>query len=228
MALKIHLDAGHYAYFNNSPANKNYWESIQMWKLQNLLKAYLEEYGVKVTTTRSDQKKDMEVYARGQSAKGCDLLISLHSNAVGSYVHEATDYVAVFVPANKSVDELGKKLANAVSKTMGTKQGGSIRYRQQNDGQDYYGVIRGAVSVGVPGIIIEHSFHTNTRSTEWLLNESNLSKLAKAEAEAIAEHYGLSTQISKPNYENIGKAVIKAVEDINNLASVKALKELLK
>ena len=52
-------------------------------------------------------------------------------------------------------------------------------------------VIRGAVGVGTVGIIIEHSFHTNKKSCDWLLNEYNLGQLAKAEAYKIAEHYGM-------------------------------------
>lgn len=42
-------------------------------------------------------------------------------------------------------------------------------------------MLRGANAVGTPGIILEHSFHTNTRATKWLSSDSNLQKLAKAE-----------------------------------------------
>ena len=226
MALKIHLDAGHYGKYNQSPCNKNYWESVQMWKLQNLLKAYLEAYGVKVSLTRSDQSKDMEVYDRGKTAKGTDLFISLHSNAVGSKANESVDYVRVYVPLNKKADDIGYKLAKTVADVMGTKQKAHIETREGSNG-DYYGVIRGAVAVGVPGIIIEHSFHTNSRSTEFLLSDVNLNKIAKAEAETIVKHFGITTPISNTDYEAIGKAVLQVVSDINSLDSVKALKKLI-
>ena len=49
-------------------------------------------------------------------------------------------------------------------------------------------MLRGANAVGTPGIILEHSFHTNTRATKWLPSDSNLQKLAKAEAECIASY----------------------------------------
>ena len=230
MALKIHLDAGHYGKYNQSPCNKAYYESEKMWTLQNHLKKELETYGVIVTTTRKDQAKDMEVYERGKSSKGCDLFISLHSNAVGSNKNEDVDYVRAYVPLNKTGDAIGKKLVNVIADVMQTKQVPHITTREGNNG-DYYGVIRGAVAVGVTGIIIEHSFHTNTRSTNWLLNDSNLEKLAKAEAETIAKHYGLSKQVlnpSQPDYETIGRAFEKVINDINALESVKALRDLVK
>lgn len=190
MAIKICLDAGHYGKYNQSPANKAYYESVMNWKLHLLLKQYLEQYGVEVITTRSSQATDLALTSRGAKSKGCDLFLSIHSNAVGSYVDETIDKPIVYVPLNSKGNEIGKKLAKCISDTMETKQAGEIHKRQGNNG-DYYGVIRGAVSVGTVGLILEHSFHTNTRSTNWLLNRNNLDKLARAEAKVIADYYGL-------------------------------------
>ena len=47
---------------------------------------------------------------------------------------------------------------------------------------DYYGVLRGATAVGTPGLILEHSFHTNTAIAAWLLDENHLERLARAQA----------------------------------------------
>ena len=44
--------------------------------------------------------------------------------------------------------------------------------------------------MNVPGILIEHSYHTNPTAVAWLSKENNLKALAKAEAAAIAEYYG--------------------------------------
>lgn len=192
MAVKIHLDAGHYGKYNQSPCDKKYYESEMNWKLHLLLKKELEAYdGVEITQTRVEQTKDLAVVKRGQSAKGCDVLISIHSNAVGSKVNESVDYPVVYVPLNGSGDKLGKALVSVVEKLMDTRQQGRISTREGKNG-DYYGIIRGAVSVGVPCLIIEHSFHTNTRATKWLMKTENLKKMAKAEAEVIAEHFKLT------------------------------------
>ncbi len=50
--MKICLDAGHYGKYNQSPANKAYYESEAMWELHLLQKKHLESYGFEVVTTR--------------------------------------------------------------------------------------------------------------------------------------------------------------------------------
>ena len=187
---KVCLDAGHYGKYNQSPCNKNYYESVAMWKLHLLQKKYLEEFGIEVITTRPKRDENLSLYERGAMSKGCDLFISNHSNAVGYYVNESVDYPVAFVPLSGKGDVIGKKLTECVKNVMGTSQAGMIQKKKGENGE-YYGVIRGAVDVGTVGLILEHSFHTNTKATNWLLNESNLDKLARAEAEVIAEYLGV-------------------------------------
>ena len=187
---KICIDAGHSGKYNRSPAVKTYYESDMTWKLHLLLKAELEKRGFEVITTRATQNTELSVTARGKKAKGCDLFLSLHSNAPDSKVHENIDYPLVIVQLDGKGHTLGRELADCIEKTMGTKQDGRIMTKKGNNGE-YYGVLRGAASVGVMGMILEHSFHTNTKATRWLLDESNLAKLAKAEADIIAAHFGI-------------------------------------
>lgn len=184
MKYKVCLDAGHYGKYNKSPANGAYYESDMSWKLHLLLKKELEALGVEVITTRPNQATDLALTSRGKKSKGCHLFLSLHSNAVGSKVDESTDYPLVIVPVSGKGDELGKRLSECIAKTMQTKQKGKYKSKKGNNG-DWYGVMNGAASVGTIGLLIEHSFHTNTRSTSWLLNDANLAKLAKAEAGVI-------------------------------------------
>ena len=205
--IRICEDAGHFGKYNQSPANKKYYESEAMWKLHLMRKKYLEEYeGVEVITTRDDQTKDLELTARGKKAQGCDLFISDHTNAVGSKVYESFDYVAVYhltddktTTCDDESKKIAEKLAPVIAEVMGTKQAFKVLTRKASsdrngDGimnDNYYGVLHGARTVNVPGLILEHSFHTNTKITNWLLDDNNLEKLAKAEADVIAEHFGL-------------------------------------
>ena len=61
-------------------------------------------------------------------------------------------------------------------------------------GGEWYSVLEGARQVGVMGLIIEHSFHTNEKATRWLMKDENLWAMAKAEAEIIAKHF----EVEKP------------------------------
>lgn len=223
--MKICLDAGHYGKYNRSTVNCAYYESDFSWKFHLLLKARLEEYGISVITTRPNQAGDLGLEARGKKAKGCDLFISLHSNACGL---ESVDYPLACCTVSGKADALGKKLADTVAQVMKTNQNGRITKRQGTGGKDWYGVLRGASSVGVPSILLEHSFHTNLRATNWLLDDNNLKVMAEAEAKTIAEHYGLTkkatTNTEQPKQEtatpsSVGSFKVKIVCDALNVRS---------
>ena len=54
---------------------------------------------------------------------------------------------------------------------------------------------------------IMNSFHTNTRATKWLSSDSNLQKLAKAEAECMASYYGVTKKEETALTKIMGNAV---------------------
>jgi len=188
--MKICLDAGHYGRYNQSPADGSYYESELVWKLHLLQKKYLEAYGIEVITTRTEQNTDRGLYSRGAASRGCALFISDHTNAVGSGVNNSVDYPAAYCAIDGSADGVGMALAQCVETVMGTRQPARIEHRRGANG-DYYGVLRGATAVGTPGLILEHSFHTNAQIVSWLQNGENLERLAKAEADTIALYYNI-------------------------------------
>ncbi|NBH71686.1 hypothetical protein D3Z51_06540 [Clostridiaceae bacterium] len=188
--MKICIDAGHYGKYNQSPADKRYYESEFTWKLHLLQKKYLEEYGVEVVTTRPGQAQDRGLYSRGAASEGCTLFLSDHTNAVGAGVDDVVDYPAAYCAIDGRADGIGMALAQCVERVIGTRQPARIEHRRGKNG-DYYGVLRGATAVGTPGLILEHSFHTNTWIARWLLDDGNVDRLARAEAETIAIYYNL-------------------------------------
>lgn len=200
MAIKICLDAGHQDKYNRSPVVKEYYESDMNWKLHLYLKDELEKYGIKVITTRETQNTKLGLYDRGYMSKGCDLFLSIHSNACD---RESADHV-VIIPLldDKKIKfddvsrQIGDKLGKVIRDTMGVKKYQMYTRKNEKDwdgngyyDDEWYGVLNGAKQAGTPGIILEHSFHTNTKATKWLLVDDNLKELAKAEAKCLAEHY---------------------------------------
>lgn len=221
------LDAGHYGKYNRSPAVKTYYESEMNWKLHNYLATELESYGIEVKKTRAEQAKDLSLYNRGAASKDCDVFLSIHSNAVGSRVDESVDYVRLYhLTDDKSttVDDQSKEVAKlllpAIVDTMQPKQGGHITtrkstYDSNGDGvlnDNYYGVLNGSRQVGTAGIILEHSFHTNTSATLWLMEDENLKQLAKAEAKVLADYFGMTTVEENPVEKPVEKPTEKPAE----------------
>lgn len=198
MSKKICLDAGHVgSKYNQSPVVKTYYESAMVWSLHLKLKAQLEARGFQVITTRANIDTDLGVYERGTASKECDVFISLHSNACGT---ESVDYPVVYraYDNKNNVDTLALKLAKKVGELMGTTQAGRTATRKNSSSGEYYGVLRGARAVGTPYyMLIEHSFHTNTKATKWLSKDANLDKLAVAEADILAEFFGMESSTAE-------------------------------
>ncbi len=190
---RIMLDAGHYGKRNQSPSVPEYYESVQMWKLCEFLAEELTVLGFEVLKTRKSCAKDLAVVERGKLAKGCDLFLSLHSNATGNG-NTKTDRVSVYAPFDNVNDshKLGKILASTVAACMQVADNYVKTRKSEKGDYEYYGVMRGARSVDCPlYYIVEHSFHTNERSAKWLMDDENLRKLAIAEATSIAIYFGL-------------------------------------
>ncbi len=197
--IRICLDAGHTGgKYNRSPVVKGYYESAMVWALHLKLKEKLERRGFEVKTTRPSIDTAMDVYERGRAAKSCDLFLSLHSNACGT---ESVDYPVVYraYDNQNNAEELALGFARMIGARMGTKQAGRSAVRKNSAGGEYYGVMRGARAAGVPlYLLVEHSFHTNAAAAKWLLADSNLEKLAEAEAETLAAYFRQDTAQAAP------------------------------
>ena len=230
--VKIMLDAGHYGKYNRSPVVPAYYESDFSFKFVNMLKKELEAYGFTVGRTRTQQAKDMALQARGKAAAGYDLFISIHSNATGTGANNSVDYPVAITMVNDdktTIDEVsravGEIMAQAVAETMGTRQAARTYSKQSANDRDgngikddeYYGVLHGAKLVKVPGIILEHSFHTNAKAAAWLLKDNNLQAMAEAEAAALAKYYGKTkNQEEKPAQAITWYRVRKSWEDASS------------
>jgi len=187
---KICLDAGHYgSRYNHSPVVSSYYESNFTWDMHLHLIPALESYGFEVITTRENKEEDLGLRERGYVSEGCDLFLSVHSNYDNNY---SLDFPLACCQVSGVTDELGLQLANKIHEVMGTNQSGRIWKRESTNepGNDWYSVLYGAAEVGTPGILLEHSFHSNYRATKWLMIDENLERMAQAEAKVISDYFG--------------------------------------
>ena len=198
---KIMLDAGHTGKYWNKGAVPGYYESAVMWELQEELAAALQERGFAVGRARGTIDTELEVTRRGRRAKGYDLFLSLHSNAADDRsvrravgIYQTDDTQGTWDDRSRAVAYL---MAKTVAEVMGvpykitSKTAGGDRDGDGKKDDNYYGVLHGARMEGVPGVIVEHSFHTSPQTCNWLLNKENLRLLAGAEADALAVYFGL-------------------------------------
>lgn len=208
---QVCIDAGHVPGANNSPCVSGYSEGAQMWALQNMLAGALEELfdNVDVFFTRERPDEILtpggnDVFQRGKRAKGADLFVSLHSNASNNVKCDNVNFVTVFYPydGRNNSAAAADTLADAAETGMYSHVKKLSHYQtltRQGSYGDWYGVMRGAASVGVPlYFIIEHGFHTNADNAAALLDSATLADIAAAEALAIGEILGLHKREYQP------------------------------
>lgn len=160
-----------------------------------------------------DNKKRVEFAA----SVNADAYVSIHLNSLSDPNENGG---MVFVP-NKNykpeIGEEGKGLGISIQAqlaALGIKDEG-VPIRNSEDGTlypdgslaDYYGVIKWAKELDMPGVIIEHCYISSPHdATNFLSSEEKLKALGVADATGIAEYYGLQ----KGGYEKIFDATYYA------------------
>lgn len=174
-------------------------------KIASYCKEELETYNdVKIYMTRSsDVYVGLTERVNYAASVGADAFVSIHINSsTNSSAHGAE----VYYPNgnyNPSAAATGRNLASAIEKNLvalGLANRG-IQIRNSETGNtyadgsaaDYYAVIRGAKQAGIPGIIVEHAFISNSGDAgNYLSSDAALKKLGVADAQGIADTFGLT------------------------------------
>ncbi|MEG0961855.1 MAG: N-acetylmuramoyl-L-alanine amidase [Lachnospiraceae bacterium] len=206
------LDPGHDNTHAGARANGLKEEQLNL-KIALYCKAELEQYaGVQVYLTRTengncpypgtnstDCNAARVAYAKSVGAK---VFVSLHLNtspntsAAGTEIYYPNqNYNAtVGIEAGKLADHILTKMSALGLNSRGKQLRNSEDNTKYPDGSlaDYYGVIRKSKLEGIPAIIVEHAFMSNQGDVNTYLNsDAGLKKLGIADAEGIAEYFGL-------------------------------------
>lgn len=204
---KVMIDSGHYPNHPNK-GQTGYWEYQGVWKISNYLKEILEGHGIQADLTKTyieTFNNDANLTVRGKKAQGYDLFISEHTNA---YNQQARG-VEVFYDFSKPQDkQWAEELSLSVSKVMGnSNKGAKTRiYIENSITYNYYGVIRGASATNCPHIfLIESGYHDNLIDEAFLKVDSNLKKIAQAQANVILKILGI--EVKEMTFDEAKKTV---------------------
>lgn len=126
------------------------------------------------------------------STTACDNVTALAvANAVGSRLAEVNAQMGIALPGKfKTVGSRAEMVPWTDAFNDGLENPGTICYRT-GQGGDYYGVLRGAADAGVPGMIIEHGFHTVPKMRELAVQGELAVQWAQADAYGIGEGFGM-------------------------------------
>ncbi len=188
----IVIDPGHGGDNRGTISNENFAEKEITMKTAKALAEELSKYdGVEVLLTRNRDVdlslKERAVYAAEQKA---DYLFSIHFNASESHTMFGTE---VWIPLEAPYHTMGYQFAylqQLEMQELGLFSRG-IKNRRNDEGTDYYGIIRESVARNVPAVIIEHCYVDESRDIVFCDEDTDYEEFGKRDARAIAKFLGL-------------------------------------
>lgn len=207
------LDPGHDGTHGGSSAN-GFVEAQLNLKIAQYCKAELEEYyGVTVYMTRDsascpngggNNKSCLQRRADIARDMGANLFVSLHNDYSSASSASGAEIWYPNQNYNPWTSQVGGSAASKILEQLTSlglhNRGTQIRNANEDkypDGSaaDYYAVIRHCKEYGIPGIIVEHAFMSNSSdAANFLSNDEGLKKLGVADATGIAQYYGLKKE----------------------------------
>lgn len=207
------LDPGHDGTHGGSSAN-GFVEAQLNLKIAQYCKAELEEYyGVTVYMTRDsascpngggNNKSCLQRRADIARDMGANLFVSLHNNYSSASSASGAEIWYPNQNYNPWTSQVGGSAASKILEQLTSlglhNRGTQIRNANEDkypDGSaaDYYAVIRHCKEYGIPGIIVEHAFMSNSSdAANFLSNDEGLKKLGVADATGIAQYFGLKKE----------------------------------
>lgn len=149
--------------------------------------------GVEVFLTRTvDEDPALKERAEFAQEKGADLLVSIHYNASESHIFFGSE---VWISLEPEYHAYGYQFATVVMRQLrdlGMHLRG-IKTREHSTGQDYYGVIRESVQLGIPAVIIEHCHVDHPEDSLHCDTVEEQRAFGVADAHAVAKYYGLKS-----------------------------------
>lgn len=135
--------------------------------------------------------------------KKADLFVSFHCNASTGNLGASANGTEVYVSKSPKFYSDCKKLGNIIlrnitssldlqSRGVLTRLKAEKGYYKDGTVKDFYYLISNNIDNNRPSVIVEHAFMDNSHDNAILKNDENLKKLGTADADAIAEYYGLA------------------------------------
>jgi len=209
----IIIDPGHGGMDGGTTAGIRYEKTYNLIISQYLRDILTEHGGFEVYMTREDDSTDIKFLPRALYIveHDADLLLSLHCNS--SEVAYASGVLAITsVIEPYSAFDLGGDILARISEKTGLKNRGVETRHDTGDSlgvyywnsekqwdmpgasylktvSDYFSMNTWSSKFGVPSLIVEHGYLSNSTDREIIVKDENLRKFAEAEAEALIEYY---------------------------------------
>lgn len=198
--IVVVLDPGHGG--ENLGAEYNgYTEKEMTMIVAQAMREELEKYeGIKVYMTREGDE-DLTLEERAEYAKSvnADFMFCLHFNMSENHNLFGAE---VWVSAFGERYQEGYSFASVemeLLEELGVYSRG-IKTRLNDEGEDYYGIIRYSTARELTTVLIEHCHLDQKNDVDFYTSEEKLRQFGRLDATAVAKYYGLRSEVLGVDY----------------------------
>lgn len=201
----IVLDPGHGGENEGLNYNGLLEKDMNLVVAESMQDALLQFDDVEVYIT-NPEKKDMSLKERAQYAEsvGADVMISLHFNMSEEHVMYGSE---AWIPSRglgySKMRALGDIFMDQFEHLGLTIRG--VKTRLNDEGEDYYGIIRESADLDIPCILVEHGYADHSRDFAFLDTQEDWKALGNLDAQAVAKFYGLKSTSLGTDYSGYVK-----------------------
>jgi N-acetylmuramoyl-L-alanine amidase len=212
--VRVVIDPGHGGE-NLGAQYEDYTEKEMTMIVAQAMKEELEQYqGIEVYLTREgDAELSLKERAEYAAQMDADFLFCLHFNM--------SEYHTLFgaecwVSAFGENYSKGYSFASAEMELL-TEKGlysRGIKTRLNDKGTDYYGIIRQAVELDVPCVLIEHCHLDQANDQPYYDHGEKLREFGRLDATAVAQYFGLYSETLQKDFRTYQRVEVAVPENV--------------
>lgn len=210
----IVIDPGHGGSNQGTSSGQVIEKQMTMVTAQAMYDELAKYDNVKVYLTHTDDR-DYSLKERAEFAQsvGADFLFSIHYNASENHSMFGSEvWISCETPYNAYGYQFGYLHLESMMEKGLFVRGVKNRMDDQNQ-NDYYGVIREAAALSVPAVIIEHCYVDEERDAEYIKNENGWAEFGRADALSVARYFGLKSSLLGVDYSEYASKLQPASAD---------------
>lgn len=188
MAKRVYVGIGHGGYDSGAVSN-GFKEKDLTLSIGKYCNERLKQYGIETKISRTtDCDSSINSKVAASNAFKADVCMDIHINAGGG---DGSEVYYSHVSSN------GKKLAQSiVDATLAIRQNTrGIKTRVDDDGTDYFGMIR---MTDAPAVLVECAFIDNATDIQIINTEAKRKVFGYAIADGVAKYLGVKLPNTKP------------------------------
>lgn len=212
--VRVVIDPGHGGE-NLGAQYKDYTEKEMTMIVAQAMKEELEQYeGIEVYLTREgDAELSLKGRAEYAAQMDADFLFCLHFNMSE---HHTLFGAECWVSAFGENYSKGYSFASAEMELL-TEKGlysRGIKTRLNDKGTDYYGIIRQAVELDVPCVLIEHCHLDQANDQPYYDHGEKLREFGRLDATAVAQYFGLYSETLQKDFRTYQRVEVAVPEGV--------------